>query len=288
MTLEELAAFAPRSQPLKVPGWTLGCFHRRCITYATGREDATTLVVWIQSHGLTGDIRIPAWQPKDRLDALSPADIALAASVEGGVADTAWDGERMSWSNWAAFQPYDKWPEPGVLRRVGACLIETAPSGIYVEDWRLQPGSSGLVAGLRLVSQTVAGVERPRDGGLVVCGRHALFTLARRNPLAEGVPAQVQLAERPDLLDDVFDAEASYAVHGVVAASTHPWTVGAALPLGDFEDAGDGLVRETLADGARLWRVDTLLPDVEIDARTPAEAGGGAWLDREASTLLRS
>lgn len=294
MTLEELARQAPYAVPLAVPAWTLGCWKRRCITYANGREDADTTVIWIQSHGLTGDLRIPRWRPaaegRTRLADFSPEDQALLASVEGGVADTGWAGDRMAWSNWSAFQPYDKWPEPGLLQRVGGCLIEWAPSGIYVEDWRLQPGSSGLMAGLRLISETRGGVERPRGGGLLINGDHALFALSRFEDLPEERPAQEQLAQG---LDRIFEAEASYCVRDGqgyrVSLSTDPFATGAPAAFAGFEPAGPGLLRQDCGgDLVRLWRIDTLLPEVEVGAGTPASAEGLAWLDREGGVLLRS
>lgn len=292
MTLEELARDAPFANPLAVPEWTLGCWKRRCITYANGREDTETTVVWIQSHGLTGDLRIPRWRPsaEGRADFadFAPDELSLLASVEGGVADTGWAGDRMAWANWSAFQPYDKWPEPGVLQRVGNSLIEWAPSGIYVEDWRLQPGSSGLMVGLRLAAEIRDGVQRRRDGGLVVCGDHALFTLGRFEELPAEIPAQRQLAQG---LASVFEAEASYCVRDGagfrVSLSTNPFRHGEAAPFGGFERVEPDLLRQTLGDVVRLWRVDTLLPDVEVSPATAATPAGLAWLDGEAGVLLR-
>jgi hypothetical protein len=285
VNLLALARAAPQARPPAVPGWTLGCFHRRCITYATGVEDVSTRVVWIQSHGLTGDIRIPA----DRADVSHRAGLAACtgeelealALAEGGVADTAWDGAQMSWSNWAALQPYDKWPEPGELRRVGASLLEFAPSGIYVEDWRLQPGSSGPLIGLRLVSEDGA----PRDGGLVIAGDHALFALGRRAPLEsdDPLPSQVRRGVDPARL---FEAEARYATRRgeeyVTRLATNPFSEGQALDFDGFEPGPEpGLLRQ----GPRLWRVDTLLPEVAAPTATPAEASGLAWLERESPRL---
>jgi len=294
MNLATLAREAPFARPLAVPAWTLGCWKRRCITYANGREDAETTVIWIQSHGLTGDLRIPRWRPsaegKTDFGDFSADALALLASVEGGVADTSWAGERMAWSNWSAFQPYDKWPEPGVLQRVGTSLIESAPSGIYVEDWRLQPGSSGLMVGLRLEAEIRQGVRRRRDGGLVICGDHALFTLGRFEELPEEIPAQRQLAQGAAR---IFEAEASYCLRDGdgfrVVLSTNPFRHGEAAPFDDgFEAVEPDLLRQTVGDVVRVWRVDTLLPAVEVPLATPASAAGLAWLEKEAGVLLRS
>lgn len=292
MNLQALAREAPFARPLAVPDWTLGCWKRRCITYANGREDTETTVIWIQSHGLTGDLRIPRWRPsaegKAGFSEFAGDELPLLASVEGGVADTSWAGDRMAWSNWSAFQPYDKWPEPGVLQRVGSSLIEWAPSGIYVEDWRLQPGSSGLMVGLRLTAEIRDGEQRRRDGGLVICGDHALFSLGRFEELPEEIPAQRQLAQG---LERIFEAEASYCVRDGegfrISLSTNPFRHGQAAPLDAFERLEPGLLRQTVGDVVRLWRVDTLLPAVEAPLATAASPEGVAWLEGEAEVLLR-
>jgi hypothetical protein len=297
MRLEELARAAPFARPLAVPAWTLGCFHRRSITYANGAEDAATRVIWIQSHGLTGDLRIPAQRPdlngRVSIAECMPEQRVKLAKGEGGVADTAFADGRMSWGNWAAFQPYDKWPEPGELRRIGPALIEFAPSGIYVEDWRLQPGSAGLRVGLRLVSETApGGAPQPRDGGLVIAGEHAVFALARRRPLAEGVPAHRQLAADPALTGAVFDAQAAYARQEPagrwrIVLAVDPFMEGGELDLDGFAPGEPGFLRQSLARGTeRLWRIDTLLADQPLDVATAASAEGAAWLDQEAGVLL--
>jgi hypothetical protein len=297
MRLEDLARDAPVAREPDVPAWALGCFHRRGITYATGQEDATTRVIWTQSCGLTGDLRLPADRPdvsaRGALSECSPAELVELAKGEGGVADTAFQDGLMSWSNWAAFQPYDKWPEPGELRRVGPALIEFAPSGIYVEDWRLQPGSAGLRVGLRLVSEaSPGGAPQARDGGLVIAGDHAIFALARRRPLVEGVPAHRQLAADPALAGAVYDAQAAYARQEAdgrwrIALAVDPFMEGRELDLDGFASGEPGYLSQTLTCGTqRLWRIDTLLADQPIDLATPALAEGEAWLAREAGVLL--
>lgn len=298
MTLEELVRTAPFARPPAVPAWSLGCFHRRSITYATGVEDADTRVIWVQSHGLTGDLRLPAvrrdLRHRGSLAACTAEELAALAQGEGGVADTGLREGRMTWSNWAAFQPYDKWPEPGELRRVGPALIEFAPSGIYVEDWRLQPGSAGLRVGLRLVSETPpGGPETPRDGGLVIAGEHAIFALARRTALPAEAPAHRQLAADPSLAAAVFDAQALYARRQAdtwrVALSIDPFAEGTMLDLGGFAAGAEGELLQSLEDGTRRrWRIDTLLADQPAEPATPADPDAEAWLAGEADTLLRA
>lgn len=300
MSLAALAQQQPYAEPLAVPEWTLGCFHRRCITFATGVEDTTTRVIWIQSHGLTADLRLPLNRPdvaaRGELSACTPEERAELARGEGFIARTSWDGEQMSWDTKAAFQPYDKWPEPGRLQRVGSCLIEWAPSGVYVEDWRLQPGSSGLSIGLELLSETGAdGVVAPRAGGLVIAGEHAILLIGRHTPLPRGQARQI-LAEAPDLWADAFDASVAYARLGedgwITALAVDPFTQGRPL----FEDAAFRpgpqprlLVQENddprLPWRERLWRIDTALAVQTRSVVTPASPEGLSWLAREADAL---
>ena len=295
MTLDEIAAAAPQALPLAVPAWTLGCFHRRCITYATGVEDTATTVIWLQSHGLTADLRIAAHRPdvshRHGLGDCTREELIALAEAEGGVADTAFADNHMSWGKWAAFQPYDKWPEPGELRRIGDCLVEFAPTGVYVEDWRLQRGSGGLRVGLRLVSEN----GKPRDGGLVVTGDHAMLALDRRAALPNDEPCPVQMREAKDpaaLAVRMFDARTSYARRSGdgwrVELSTDPFAQGLALDLGRFEPADQGCLTQDVEtpEGAvrRLWRVDTLLTGQAV-AAPAAAAEGLAWLDREGPRL---
>jgi hypothetical protein len=300
MSLDLLAATRPYAEPLAVPQWTLGCFHRRCITFATGVEDTSTRVIWIQSHGLTGDLRLPLVRPDVRargaLEACTEVERAELARGEGFVARTSWDGALMHWDAFAAFQPYEKWPEPGRLERVGACLVEWAPSGIYVEDWRLQPGASGLSVGLQLVSETGAdGVCRRRTGGLVIAGDHALMLIGRRTPLPAGRAHEI-LAADPGRWEQAFDCEVAYAVRHEgawpIQLAVNPLTEGSDL-LGravfEPDPSPDLLVQRNPEPGAawreRLWRIDTLRADLAAGSATSALPGGLEWLARESDAL---
>ena len=300
MSLEILAVTRPYAEPLAAPAWTLGCFHRRCITFATGIEDTSTRVIWVQSHGLTADVRLPLVRPDVRargaLEACTASERAELARGEGFVARTSWDGALMRWDAFAAFQPYEKWPEPGRLERVGSCLVEWAPSGIYVEDWRLQPGASGLSVGLQLVSETGAdGVSLPRTGGLVIAGDHAVMLIGRRAPLPEGRVHEILTAE-PGLWEDAFDCEVAYAQRRdggwSIQLAVDPFMEGRDLLGGAVfgaDPSPDLLVqRNPGPEGAwreRIWRIDTLRADLDAGAATPALPEGMDWLTREADAL---
>jgi len=297
MTLEDLVALAHRRclaacRDGGAPAWTLGCFKRRSITFFSGITDDSTQVYWLQTRGLTADLRLPAGR---RL-------AGDAAAIEGGLARARWDGQRMTWFDWTSFQLHDRWPEPGVLRRVGDCLIEHAPSGAYVEDWRFQPSATGLLLGLRLLEERDVDRHevRHRGGGLVVCGQHAAFVRGR----ARSLPAGGRLADvlrdaggDPSVLGAAFAFEASYARREpsggfTVVASTDPRRRGASLlQLDGFEiDPTDGgVVQRVREDGRGLERrftLDTAVPDFEFRLDTFAAPEAHSWLAGEADALL--
>lgn len=304
MTLEEIALDIGQRVPPGVPLWVHGAFRRRSITFATGLEDTRTFVVWVQSHRLTGDIRIHPGRPKimhsDRIEDMDRATLEVLASVEGGYAETTWQDQLMSWDNWVGFQPYNKYPEPGILRRTGDCMIEFAPSGIYVEDWRFLPSYKGLLGALRLIAETDdTGTTRARNGGLVIAGRHAMLTLERRQALPEGVPAQQFVKRSQDALAAVrrvLDCTVDYAVNEgsgfAIVASTNPWREGHPLPAVEgFERSPDPEVLVERVRGepgvvSRLWRIDSLQCGVEFPMATPAEPESLHWLQGEADTLI--
>jgi hypothetical protein len=294
-----------------VPVWALGSFRRRSITFFDGSTDSTTLVIWLQSRGLTFDLRLAADRPRpgDRsalVDA-SPDDLVRLAQAEGGIARTiAHDDPATStavfrWDDWDAFQPYAKWPEPGLLRRVGDCLIEFAPSGAYVEDWRHQSAGTGSLIGLRLIEERdlERGAVLHRGGGLVVCGSHAGWVRGRAKPLAANSRAAELVRKSPtdrDLLEAVFDFEASYAERApsgsfVVKASTLPWREGGTLvELDGFlpGDSDDVLVQRVEDRGMALERrflVDTLESNCPGLESTAVSHEGASWFDTERDTL---
>jgi hypothetical protein len=297
---------APRPAP-SVPEWTLGCFRRRCITFFNGAEDVDTTVLWLQSHGLTADFRCPPGTPQPRderaLGELSMAELLALARVEGGFARTRHDGRLMSWSDWTSFQTHAKWPEPGRLERVGTSLIEFAPSGAYVEDWRFEAAGQGPLIGLSLLEERDldAGLVRHRGGGLIVCGRHAAFVRGRPEALPGGgrledfVRAHAADAAQ---LSRVFAFEASYAQalarpdDFLVTLSTRPWREGEPLLSleGFSHDAQSAFVLQRVEEGGRRlerrFSVDTLEREFSGGVATEAAAEAHAWVEAEGETLF--
>jgi hypothetical protein len=311
MNLLELCE--PAKPTYGVPAWVLGCYRRRSITFFSGETDDSTLVLWLQSRGLTGDLRLAADRPKvaslDELLTRSPEELRRMAEVEGGMAPSQFDAREsgslgpsagvMRWGDWQAFQSHAKWPEPGDLRRVGDCLIEFAPSGAYVEDWRLLAGAPGPLIGLSLLEEREreSGRLLHRGGGLVIAGAHALFVRGRavELPRGERISGLIAGADRA-LLEAVFSFDASYAVGDddagwPVAASTLPWREGQALlSLDGFSREAPGFLLQRTEECGRAverrFRIDTLEAEFVPVAATRATSGAREWLRAEAATLL--
>jgi hypothetical protein len=291
--------------------WACGCFFRRSITFFDGRTDATTQVVWIQSRGLTFDLRILPGRPRlrglDDLPRASVDELVLLAEAEGGLATSTFTvGSRaltgtMDWGCWVRAQIHDGWPEPGELCRAGDCLIEFAPSGAYVEDWRAQPSAPGRLLGLTLLTEidVETGAVLHAGGGLVVAGDHVGLVRGRPSPLPSAPRLTDLVREHAADLDSlrrVFAFEASYATGAadgtyVVRASTLPFRENEALGLDGFSLEKDGVVVQRFLEQGRRrerrFRVETNEP-FPATVATPAESSAERWLDAEASTLLRN
>lgn len=306
MHLYELTSLDLHPSGPSVPRWALGCFRRRSITFFTGAEDRSTEVLWLQSRGLTADFRRPRGTPR-RTSAVPLSELPLEerlalARVEAGLARARYDGELMHWSEWTSFQTHPRWPEPGRLSRVGNCLIELAPSGAYVEDWRLEPSAGGPLIGLRLLEERDArsGALRHRGGGLIVCGRHAAFIRGRPAPAPEGtrLAELVGRSAGAPALELAFAFDAAYGASAApgegfgVTLATLPWREGGALlSLEGFElDRERGLIIQRVEEEGlaleRLFTVDTLERELDGLLATEASPAAAHWLQQERDLLL--
>ncbi len=143
-----------------VPAELVGCWRRAWIEFADGIRDDTSTVIWLQLQSKMADIRVSADQPGHDCSGLADCSLdelrTLAASESSSGYTTCTpivvgdDGVRRATAEWftrghgVAFQPVSAFPEPGLLEwnDDGTVLYERAPSGAYVEEWRLIPGTS--------------------------------------------------------------------------------------------------------------------------------------------------
>ncbi|MGE8496354.1 MAG: hypothetical protein ACN6O6_02520 [Pseudomonas sp.] len=304
MNLLDVATQHPFKAKGGVPEWMLGHFRRRTISFADGRSDERTQVHWLQSRTFTIDLRLPAGPalPARALEAYDAQALRSLANHEGWAADSLWADNLLSWQGGVSLQLHNRWPEPAQLQRIGNCMIEFAPSGAYVEDWRLQ-ASSGPLIGLRLIDECDAetGERLHQGGGLILCGEQVGWVQGRPQALAD---SSLGLRERAEqalgdgaTLAALFDFETSLALADGqggyrVALSTVPERVGQALVLDGFEVLGEGQLRQRAvrADGrevVRMFSIDTLEPDWRSDLATPCTGSAQSWLAAEDETLSR-
>ena len=220
MHLLDLLENHPQPARRSVPAWMLGLFRRHCISFADGSSDTDTQVFWLQSRNFSIDLRLPVtaqlitdarpWQE------YSAEELTVLANHEGWVAESIWDGLRLSWHEPTSLQLHNRWPEPALLQRIGNCMMEFADSNAYVEDWRLQPSAPGPLIGLRLQEERAldTGALRRRGGGLIICGEHAGMVLGRAVEPDEGRDLRDQVADAlgdPERLGRLLDMETSLA-----------------------------------------------------------------------------
>jgi hypothetical protein len=229
-----------------VPDLMLGCWKRAWIEFADGTRDDTTTVVWLQTESLMADVRIAADRGDlrrraglsdctiDELRVIAAAD-ASSGFTECGPIEVGADGIRAATAEWhtrghgVAFQPVSAFPAPGLMswNDDATVMMEHAPSGAYVEEWRLVPGSREHLS--------VANVD---DETIYRAGPIAVFVRDRR----VAIPRPARLLELLDdcngdrpMMEALLDCEFSIAEldsdKWVVTASTLPWREGAALDV---------------------------------------------------------
>ncbi len=237
----------PQTAPT-VPPELLGVWQRNWIEFADGTRDDTGLVIWLQLGSSMADIRIPADRPDLRhrggLAECSPAELdALAASESSSgyttctAPATGDDGVRRATAEWftrghgVAFQPVSAFPEPGLLEWRGdpALMIERAPSGAYVEEWRQLPGTSDDQTHQRIAPDTewyAAG-----DAAVLVRDRPVPIPRVARLPELIGEAGGDRAAVEA-LLDCEFSFARRRAGRWVIEASTLPWREGEVIDVG--------------------------------------------------------
>lgn len=289
MNLAELCAVLPETgqEGPAFPQRLLGAFRRRSITFCTGETDEQTLVYWFQSRTFTIDLRLPD-------GAATPVE-----ERQGWIGDTLWDEreQEMRWRVSQSYQPRNQWPEPASFRFIGNSVIEFAPSGAYVEDWR-QQATSGPLLGLRLLDlhDETTGRTLPKEGGLIVVGEQLAYAQSRLPEVDEALRGVNCLGRA--LADGLVTSEQaeSYEVSvstgdGIVAHSTRPGRVGAPMVAGDFAVQPDGsIILSQGVDGARRrlrFALDACLRGIVFDPRTSAKVEALEWMEREKRHLAR-
>jgi hypothetical protein len=228
-----------------VPRSLLGCWYRRYIRFPDGTEDTGTRVIWVQTLSGVGDVRVSATRPdlrtRDGLADCSKEELLALAEQDCfcGVTQFNSNAQPFPTASWPKesylfrFQPVITFPEPGWMEWLegGTCMIERAPSGAYIEDWRLQPGSQTFGAHLTQLNA-------PSLTCLYVAGDHAIFARNR----AEALPTDKTLLELAReagydhrRLQKLLDCEFSYARRArpggdyLIELSTFPWREGQPL-----------------------------------------------------------
>lgn len=237
---------SPPDRSATVPPELVGCWRRSWIEYADGRRDDTSIAIWLQLDRDMADLRVPPDRgtvterrgfeecSHDELRALTASEsssgITTCPTVEIGA-----DGVRRLTAAWSdgddgvAFQPVTAFPEPGLLEWVtDDAMIERAPSGAYVEEWRLMPGTRSPLD--HHVRADGAHVYRAGDAVIVVRDRPTRITeVARLDELA-------RCGDDRDRLIALVDCEFSFATRlgdrFVVEASTLPWREGTVVDVG--------------------------------------------------------
>jgi hypothetical protein len=229
-----------------VPVELFGCWQRAWIEFADGTRDDTSTVIWLQLQSRMADIRVSIDQAGHGRGSLSDCSLdelrALAASESSSGYTTCTpivigdDGVRRATAEWftrghgVAFQPVSVFPEPGLLEWSddGTVLYERAPSGAYVEEWRLIAGSS---SGLEY--------QQRADGSeIYVAGSVAVLVRDRPNPILRAARLQELVAEcgeDRDAIERLLDCEFSFARRQgskyAVEASTLPWNIGKVIDV---------------------------------------------------------
>lgn len=223
-----------------------GCWKRSWIKFADGSIDDTTAVVWLQTESQMVDVRINADSLNiarrsglhdctiDELHVLALND-ASSGFTECGPPVVDGGGLRSATATWNTgghginFQPVSAFPEPGLMtwNADGTVMMECAPSGAYVEEWRLVPGSREPLSVKQHESGTIYGA-----GGLAVFVRDRAVPIPRLARLPELVD---EYWEDRTLIEELLDCEFSVAeLQGddwTITASTLPWRMGEQLDV---------------------------------------------------------
>ncbi len=229
-----------------VPDVMTGCWKRAWIEFADGTIDDTGTVVWLQTQSLMADVRIAADRPDlatrsglhdctvEELRAISVSD-ASSGYTECGPVVVGADGLRTATVSWHTrghgvnFQPVSAFPEPGLMTwdEDGTVMVERAPSGAYVEEWRLVPGSRRPLCVMQIGGEVIY-----RSGDIAVFVRDRAIDIPRPARLPELLD---EYSQDRAMMEALLDCEFSVAERAgdgwVVTTSTLPWREGTVLDV---------------------------------------------------------
>jgi hypothetical protein len=229
-----------------VPDVMTGCWRRSWIEFADGTIDDTSTVVWLQTQSRMADVRIAADRPElsartglhdctvDELLAISRSD-SSSGYTECSPLVVGVDGLRSATASWHTrghgvnFQPVSAFPEPGQMTwdAGGTIMVERAPSGAYVEEWRLVPGSRSLLCVTQIGACAIY-----RAGDIAVFVRDRAIDIPRPARLPELMDEYAQdRAMMEALLDCEFSVAERTGAVWVITASTLPWREGMVLDV---------------------------------------------------------
>lgn len=309
MHLKELIEQYQLKAAKTVPEWMIGCFKRRSISFANGLSDPLTHVFWLQGRNLTIDLRLP--QESEQVKKLdwqycNEQEKYDLANYEGWSADTSWENEVLSWSGGTSFQLHNRWPEPGIMHRVGDCMMEFSPNDTYVEDWRLKSRASGPLVSLELIEEIDLNTKecRHRGGALIINGNWAGMVLGRSSALQnpQGF-MQIRDLIKSDPLNhtlcaQVFNFETSVGQGDIesgfdIEYSTTALRVGKplmSLDGFDFDDTNKEVIQTFAENGSLIQRrfsIDTLEPSFPYLVATQWPSESKQWFEKEQETLGR-
>ena len=229
-----------------MPDLLYGCWKRSWIELSDGSIDDSSRVYWLQTPSRMVDVRVAADRPAladrtglhdctiDELRSIARSDSSSGYTECGPVTLDA-GGQRTATASWHTrghgvnFQPVSAFPEPGLMSWSddGTVMVERAPSGAYVEQWQLVPGSCDPLS----VSE-VGGHQLYRAGDVAVLVRDRTIPIPRMARLTELVDDHQhdrQMIEA--LLDCEFSVAERAGAEWIITTSTMPWREGQVLDV---------------------------------------------------------
>lgn len=275
-----------------VADWLTGGWRRLSIVTGDGQQDTTTQVIWLQTHTLFGDIRIPAGRAAVAASRqwVWPQGETLQLSRQQGFAGvTELQGDICQWHRQLDYQPPSGDRDIGSLHWEGDRLIELGVESDYREEWQRLPESDGARIALTYhgaATSDAASQPDPWQALLVVTGDYFIYAQDRRPPLpqAEGLAVLMGLSghgdggDRPSSVAPYLDCEISFgrcqsgAIPWEIQLSTLPWRQGTPLwhPADLRVDRAAGQMLQTVepsggdsGQAQRCWTIREWIADAD-------------------------